>query len=88
MLRRGFLSSKICSTTNVRQLITSCVKSNEPNTYKSVNSHETEKADIYSANHEQNEMDEPQHDYIHTTNFQRMILSVGSSVAALVNPRR
>lgn len=64
------------------------MRSNETNTNNNVNSLETEKADIYSANHEQNEMDEPHHDYIHTTNFQRMILSVGSSVAALVNPRR
>lgn len=31
---------------------------------------------------------EQTHDYIDITNTQRMILSVGSSLAALVNPRR
>lgn len=31
---------------------------------------------------------EPTHDYIDITNTQRIFLSIGSSLAALVNPRR
>lgn len=54
-----------------------------------VNNHEMEKTEFSpNAINHSDEIAEPQHDYIQTTNTQRLILSVGSSVAALVNPHR
>lgn len=86
MMRRGFLSSSVCSTRNVRQLITSCARNSEADIHRSVNS-SSENANAHNTNDE-HEIEQPHHDYIHTTNFQRLILSIGSSVAALVNPHR
>lgn len=86
MMRRGFLSSSVCNARNVRQLITSGVRNSEADIQKSVNS-SSENANAHNTNDE-HKIEQPHHDYIHTTNFQRLILSIGSSVAALVNPHR
>lgn len=77
-MRCELLSSRICNMRNVRQLITSSVKCNERGSVIAP----SENPNIYIEN------EEPLHSYIHTTNFQRLILSVGSSVAALFNPHR
>lgn len=86
MICRQFLLSRRFDTRPIRQLNTSYVKRNNTDARGSVNQ-SSANADIHNGNYEQ-KIDEPQHEYIHTSKFQRLILSVGSSVAALVNPRR
>lgn len=86
MIRHQLISSRVFGVHNVRQLITSCVKKNEEDIHKSDNKF-SENVDIHGGSNE-HKIGEPEHDYIHTSNFQRLILSVGSSVAALVNPHR
>lgn len=86
MICRPFLCRKAFGVNNARQLITSGMMKNETDIHRNVNQF-SENVNIQNGSNEHN-IGEPQHDYIHTSNFQRMILSVGSSVAALVNPHR
>lgn len=86
MIRRRFLSPRVFGVNNIRQLVTSYVMKNEADIHKSVNQF-SENVDIHNGSNE-HEIGDSQHDYIHISNFQRLILSVGSSVAALVNPHR
>lgn len=86
MIRRQILSPRVFGVNNIRQLVTSFVMKNEADIHKSVNQF-SENVDIHNGSNE-HEIGDSQHDYIHITNFQRLILSVGSSVAALVNPHR
>lgn len=86
MICRQFVSFRVFGTKIIRTLNTSCVKSNETRTHGSVDQF-SENFNNHNGNDE-HKIDEPQHEYIHTTNLQRLILSVGSSVAALVNPHR
>lgn len=86
MMRRQLLSSKVFSPTNVRHVITTCMTNHEAQIHGNANQF-SENADIYDGNHDQT-TDALQHNYINTTKFQRLILSVGSSVAALINPQR
>lgn len=85
MLRRRLLSSRIFGSGNVRQMITSCVNRTETDIHGSVNQFSE---NSNSGNYEHKIDEEIQHDYIHTSNIQRLILSIGSSVAALINPHR
>lgn len=86
MIRHRILLPTVFGSRIMRPLNTSCVKSSETQTNGSVN-HFAENVNINNGNCEQ-KIAEPHHDYIHTSNFQRILLSVGSSVAALVNPHR
>lgn len=86
-MRHQFLSSRVFSATNVRHMITSCVNNNETNIHGSVNQFSENVVGIDGGSHE-DKIDAPHHNYIDTSTFQRIILSVGSSVAALVNPQR
>lgn len=86
MIRRQFLCRKAFGVNNARQLITSGLLKNETDIHRNVNQF-SENVNIHNGSNEQN-IGEPQHDYIQTSNFQRIILSVGSSVAALINPHR
>lgn len=86
MIRHRISLPTVLGSRIMRQLNTSCVKSSETHKNEHVNQF-SENFTIQNENAEQ-KMDESHHDYIHTSNFQRIILSVGSSVAALVNPHR
>lgn len=99
-MRCQFLSPRVCRTTaNVRQLITSVYMKNsgsgETATTTTIHgsdnqfSENIERGCDNDGNHVHDiESIEPQHDYIDTSKFQRIILSIGSSIAALVNPHR
>ncbi|XP_055315723.1 uncharacterized protein LOC129575755 [Sitodiplosis mosellana] len=86
MIRRQLLCPRVFGINKVRQLITSSAMKNKTDIHRSVNQF-PETVDIQNGSNE-HKIGEPQHDYIHISNFQRLILSVGSSVAALVNPHR
>lgn len=78
MIRRQLLSSKLFSGRRTLHVITSSTAYNKSDISETIQEHpHTKKCD-----------DDQQHNYIEITNAQRLILSVGSSIAALVNPRR
>lgn len=87
MIRRQLLSPTAFGMRNIRQMVTSCVRGHKAVAHKS-NNQFSENVDIHCGSDEHKIGDEPQHDYIHTSSFQRFMLSVGSSVAALLNPHR
>lgn len=99
MIRCQFLSPRVCNTTaSVRQLITSvCMKNSGgeavTTTTTAIHGNHNQFSDsIEHGNDDGNHVHEigstPHHDYIDTSKFQRVILSIGSSIAALVNPHR
>lgn len=85
-MRRQFLSPRVFGVIHTRQLITSCVKSRQTANHDSAN--QFSENSVHASGNNEHKIDEPHHDYIDTSQFQRFILSVGSSVAALVNPHR
>lgn len=87
MMRRQFFPLKVFSTTNVRHLFKTCIKNHETQIHGNVNQF-TENVNIHSGNYEHNTDVQQHEEYIDTSKFQRMMLSVGSSIAALINPQR
>lgn len=95
MIQRQFLSPRVCSTAvNVRKLITSVyMKSTDGSSggeaTTTIHSNANQFLDGTDGNRHVHEIESiPHHDYIDTSKFQRIILSIGSSIAALVNPHR
>lgn len=90
MIRCQFLSPRICSTASVRQMITSvCMKnSSEATTIHGNDNQFLNSTERDDGNHKHENELTPHRAYIDTSKFQRIILSIGSSIAALVNPHR
>lgn len=92
MMRCQLLSPRVCITANVRQIITSaCMEKSKVKIHRNViefsDSSSTKR--YHDGNRIVSEVEPaPHHTYIDTSKFQRIILSIGSSIAALVNPHR
>ncbi|XP_031618148.1 uncharacterized protein LOC116337610 [Contarinia nasturtii] len=87
MIRRPFLSSRLFGVQTTRHVLMSHKWNNEVDNHKGVN-HTLENVDITVNGSNKHNIGESQHDYIQISNVQRLILSIGSSVAALINPHR
>lgn len=89
MIRCQFLSSRLCSTASVRQMITTvCAKNSSEATIHGNDNKFSDSTERDDGNHVHEIGLTPHHVYIDTSKFQRIILSIGSSIAALVNPHR
>lgn len=90
MMQRQFLSRRLCNTANVRQMLTSaCMNNSETAIPRNDNDQFSATVERCDGNHvHEIGSTTPQHTYIDTSKFQRFILSIGSSIAALINPHR
>lgn len=89
MMRCQFLSPRVCITaSSVRKIITSASMKNGAATVHG-NDNQFLGTERYQNGNTVHEIGStPHHAYINTSKFQRIILGIGSSIAALINPHR